>query len=374
MYRKRSRDGVASKKAYLVNLGFSANPNWFKATAAGDERADLLNQGDSNTGETRSKEDVKTLKILSYNVWFAKDVEIHIRMRRSLPISMRFFRDMIGRSLINAQFLLIRQAPSDTFTYSKLPVKSFGCPPGYIQPTSYYSAGPPSFLQYTTQPISQLVQPGQITTFPTSLLVQVQPTCVVGQTATPPRSRSSTVTSGHAITLPHAFTAGTLHDPASGAWNIDTCASSHLNNSVTSLSEIFNTCMYPSIPVGDGHSIPVTNTSHSILPTPTKSLHLNNVLITPHIVKNLIYVHQFVRDNNCTIEFDVFGFSVKDFLTRRVLLRCDSAGDLYPTPSPIPHAFLVSQHMWHQCLRHPWGKVPSRLIFSNFISYNNEEP
>ncbi|GKC66374.1 ribonuclease H-like domain-containing protein [Tanacetum coccineum] len=32
----------------------------------------------------------------------------------------------------------------------------------------------------------------------------------------------------------------------------------------------------------------------------------------------------------------------RDFLTRRVLLRCDSTGDLYPvtSPSPIPHAFL----------------------------------
>nr|GEV32508.1 putative reverse transcriptase domain-containing protein [Tanacetum cinerariifolium] len=151
------------------------------------------------------------------------------------------------------------------------------------------------------------------------------------------------VSSGQATVIPYAFTVGTLHDPDSGAWNFDTGASSHLNNSVNSFSEIFNTCMYPSVSVGDGHSIPVTNTSHSILPTPTRSPHLNNVLITPYIVKNLLYVRQFVRDNNCTIEFDAFGFSVKDFLTHRVLLRCDSTGGLYPVtaPSPIPHAFLL---------------------------------
>nr|GEZ82724.1 ribonuclease H-like domain-containing protein [Tanacetum cinerariifolium] len=120
-------------------------------------------------------------------------------------------------------------------------------------------------------------------------------------------------------------------------------ASSHLNNSVNSLSENFHTCMYPSVSVDDGHSMPVTNTGHSILPTPTRSLHLNNVLITPHIVKNLIYVRQFVRDNNWTIKFDAFGFSVKDFLTRRVLHRCDSTRDLYPVtvPSPMPHASLL---------------------------------
>nr|GEX07090.1 hypothetical protein [Tanacetum cinerariifolium] len=168
----------------------------------------------------------------------------------------------------------------------------------------------------------------------------------------------------------------TFQDHTTGACNMDTGASSHLNSSVTSLNIVSNTCMYPSISVGDDHSIPVTNTGHSIFPNPTKSLHLNNVLITPHIVKNLIFVRQFVHDNNCTIEFDAFCFSVKDFLTRRVLLRCDSTEDLYPvtTPSSIPHAFLISQHTWHQRLGHPGGEVLRRLVSSNFISYNKEKP
>ncbi|GJV63651.1 ribonuclease H-like domain-containing protein, partial [Tanacetum coccineum] len=181
---------------------------------------------------------------------------------------------------------------------------------------------------------------------------------------------------GQATMLPQAFTAGTLHDPSTGAWNMDIGASSHLNNSVTSLTTIFNSSMYLSVLVGDGHSIPVTNSGHSILPTTSKSLHPQNVLITPHIVKNLISVRQFVRDNNCTIKFDSFGFSVKDFLTRRVLLRCDSTGDLYPitAPSPIPHAFLVSQHTWHQPLGHPGSEVLHRLVSSNSISCNKEKP
>ncbi|GJZ59489.1 ribonuclease H-like domain-containing protein, partial [Tanacetum coccineum] len=179
-----------------------------------------------------------------------------------------------------------------------------------------------------------------------------------------------------ATILTHAFTVGTLHDPACDAWNMDTGAGSHLNNPVNSLSEIFNTCMYPSISVGDGHSIPITNTGHSILPMPLKSLHLNNVLITPHIVKNLIYVCQFVCDNNYTIEFDTFGFSIKDFMTRQVLLRCDSTRDLYPItpPSPIPHVFLVSQHTWHQPLGHSGSEVLRRLVSNNFISCNKEKP
>ncbi|GJW10292.1 hybrid signal transduction histidine kinase M [Tanacetum coccineum] len=80
----------------------------------------------------------------------------------------------------------------------------------------------------------------------------------------------------------------------------------------TNLSDVFNLCIYLSVSVGDSHSIPVINSGHSLLPTPHRPLHLNNILITPNIVKNLIYVHQFVRDNYCAIEFNAFGFSVKD--------------------------------------------------------------
>ncbi|GKD31583.1 ribonuclease H-like domain-containing protein [Tanacetum coccineum] len=197
--------------------------------------------------------------------------------------------------------------------------------------------------QYTSQQAAFYTRPLSPPRFPPHNVTGYQPT-IIGP-------------SGQETVLPHAFSTMTFQDHTTGAWNMDTGASSHLNSSVTSFNTVFNTCMHPSISVGDGHSIPVTNTGHNILPTTTKSLYLNNVLITPHIIKNLIFVHQFVRGNNCTIEFDAFGIFVKDFLTRRVL--CDSTRDLYPitTPYPILHAFLVSQHTWHQRLGHPGGEV-----------------
>ncbi|GJZ51329.1 ribonuclease H-like domain-containing protein [Tanacetum coccineum] len=159
----------------------------------------------------------------------------------------------------------------------------------------------------------------------------------------------------------------TEKDPTPGNWNMDTGVSFHLNDFVSSLSDVFNSCIYLSVSVGDEHS------------TPHQTLPLNNVLISPNIVKNLNSVHQFVRDNSCTIEFDAFDFSVKDFLTRRVLLRCDSIGDLYvvTNPSTIPHAFLFSQYTWHQHLGHPgsynalikndtWTLVPQRT-YANIV-------
>ncbi|GKE56820.1 hypothetical protein Tco_1496005, partial [Tanacetum coccineum] len=54
------------------------------------------------------------------------------------------------------------------------------------------------------------------------------------------------------------------------------------------------------------------------------------------------------------------GIWIQDFLTRRILLRCDSSGDLYPVtqPSPISHALLsVSPSTWHQPLEHPEDEV-----------------
>ncbi|GJV48324.1 ribonuclease H-like domain-containing protein [Tanacetum coccineum] len=137
---------------------------------------------------------------------------------------------------------------------------------------------------------------------------------------------------------------------------MDTGASSHLNFNASNLSTIFYKCLFPSVHVGDGKSIPVTNIDHSIIPSHHRPFHLHNVLITPNIIKNLIYVRQFTRDNNCTIEFDAFGFSVKDYVTRHILLRCDSSGGLYPVTNQSTSliAFLsTSASMWHQRLGHP---------------------
>ncbi|GJR78236.1 ribonuclease H-like domain-containing protein [Tanacetum coccineum] len=64
-------------------------------------------------------------------------------------------------------------------------------------------------------------------------------------------------------------------------------------------------------------------------------------------------------------------------MTRRVLLRCDSTGDLYPItkPSTIPHAFITSQYTWHQRLGHPGSEVLHRILSSNLISdYKEKHP
>ncbi|GKE62387.1 hypothetical protein Tco_1512754 [Tanacetum coccineum] len=104
---------------------------------------------------------------------------------------------------------------------------------------------------------------------------------------------------------------------------MDTTTTFHLNDSVNNLSDIFNSSIYSSVVVGDGNSIPVTNS-----------------------------------------EFDPFVFSVKDFQTHRLMLRCDSTGPLFPVtkPSPIPQVYLTGQYTWHQHLGHPGSEVLQSVI------------
>ncbi|GJS26660.1 ribonuclease H-like domain-containing protein [Tanacetum coccineum] len=183
-------------------------------------------------------------------------------------------------------------------------------------PGLYHSHGPtagpmhpPGFhvsAQQTGNPYHEL---NPLQAIPSQPMISLaQPSTATSPIVTQPANIGSITLSGHATILPHAFNAKILQDPNSGAWNMYICASSHLNSSSTCLSDVFSTCLYLSVSVGDGHSIPITNMGHSVLPTSYGPFHLNNVLITPNIVKNLISVRQFVRDTNCTVEFDAFSF------------------------------------------------------------------
>jgi hypothetical protein len=112
------------------------------------------------------------------------------------------------------------------------------------------------------------------------------------------------------------------------------------------------------ITVGNGHTIPVSYRGTSSLPIANTTFTVNNVLITP--------VRQFTRDNNCSIEFDASGFSVKDLSTGHVLLRCNSSGDLYTISPDFPStaascSLTVSTTLWHHRLGHASAFAVSSL-------------
>ena len=147
-----------------------------------------------------------------------------------------------------------------------------------------------------------------------------------------------------------------------------------MSSSAGNLSSISSNPPHKHIMVGDGSSLPVSHSGHASLPTPSSSynLTLRDVLVTPRIVKNLISVCQFTRDNLCSVEFDPWGLSVKDLRTGAVILRCSSSGDLYPTSS-LPHthtAFAADSTLWHRRLGHPGLDAFRRLAPSLSLPTN----
>ncbi|GKE04329.1 ribonuclease H-like domain-containing protein [Tanacetum coccineum] len=123
-----------------------------------------------------------------------------------------------------------------------------------VSPFAFYITANPTPIQYPT--VAQQLSPAN--TLGPPLCFGLAPAQVTGPAhyITSAQTHVTGSAPTQAVAYPVAPTAPQVNPGSIGA-------SSHLNNSVNSLSDIFNTCMYPSISVGDGHSIPVTNMGHS---------------------------------------------------------------------------------------------------------------
>ncbi|KAJ9561257.1 hypothetical protein OSB04_006417 [Centaurea solstitialis] len=157
--------------------------------------------------------------------------------------------------------------------------------------------------------------------------------------------------------LPTAFSTMNLQPP-DPTWYIDSRETSHMTSDTGTLHTISKSTTVNSIHVGDGNRIPLTSST----------LHLSNVLHTPHIIKNLISVRQFTKDNHVFIEFDPYGFFVNDLRTGVTIMRCNSSGELYPvsnlhrsTSSPPVSLTTISSQIWYQRLGHPGNHIFSFL-------------
>ncbi|CAL9216541.1 unnamed protein product [Arabidopsis halleri] len=168
--------------------------------------------------------------------------------------------------------------------------------------------------------------------------------------------------------LAHAFNTMTLQDP-NNPWVMDFGATDHITAEQGTLTSVFNSSITPSVLVGNGSLAPVTKSGHGALNSKSRPLHLKNVLVCPSIMKNLVSVRRFVTDNRCTVEFDPFGFTVKDLPTKQMLLRCDSSGPLYTVTQPrsLPSlALTTGSSIWHRRMGHPGSSIQRSLTSLGF--------
>ncbi|GKB33812.1 high affinity nitrate transporter 2.6-like protein, partial [Tanacetum coccineum] len=81
--------------------------------------------------------------------------------------------------------------------------------------------------------------------------------------------------------------------------------------------------------------------------------------------------------NDVSVEFDAFGFSVKDYQTRQLILRCDRNGDIYPVthqPSSIPLPLLsFSNSTCHRRFGHLGEDVLRNLVSRRLINCNSSK-
>jgi hypothetical protein len=126
--------------------------------------------------------------------------------------------------------------------------------------------------------------------------------------------------------LTHTFQTMSLTPPPTEEWYMDTSADSHMTSNPGNLSSTQPTSSSTptSIIVSNMSLLLVTSTGHTSFSALDHPLHLHHVLISPDIIKNLIYVNQFTTDNHVSIECDPYGLSVKDLRTRSVIVRCNS--------------------------------------------------
>jgi hypothetical protein len=153
-----------------------------------------------------------------------------------------------------------------------------------------------------------------------------------------------------------------------GGWVMDSGATSHMVSDPGIISSPSHTPTPSHVTVGNGVSIPMFSASHTTLPTSQRTFLLHNVHVVPDTIKNLLSTRQFTIDNSVSVEFDPFGFSIKDLRTRREIIRCNSPGPLYKffpsTSSPPAFGLAASTNtteLWHRRLGHPGRDVTSHL-------------
>ncbi|GKA70905.1 hypothetical protein Tco_0777044 [Tanacetum coccineum] len=158
-------------------------------------------------------------------------------------------------------------------------------------------------------------------------------------------------------------------DPANANWHMDTGASSHLNSSAHNLSTIFNSRMYPSVLVGDGKFIPVTNTGHRQVFRTVKGLIRCDAreISTPvtffilTLSAFLYYGFFFKKKSDALSKFISFRAYVKVTIQKMDIksLQCDHGGEfdnnaITPIIAQLRlngnyHSALVPKNSHHKC-------------------------
>jgi hypothetical protein len=174
----------------------------------------------------------------------------------------------------------------------------------------------------------------------------------------------------------------TGHYGVDSNWYVDSGATDHITGDLEKLSIRDKYRGGEQVLTANGAGMNINHIGHSTLYSPIRDIHLHNVLHVPSSNKNLVSAHRLVKDNNAFLELHPKHFSLKEQVTRKILLEGQCEGGLYPLK---PHAqkpstpnkqglvaFKPSTSLWHSRLGHASSPIVQRVISHHKLSVSSE--
>lgn len=95
-------------------------------------------------------------------------------------------------------------------------------------------------------------------------------------------------------------------------WYTDTGAIDHVTGDLNRLVIHNKYNGNDQIKTASGSGMDIKHIGYASVATPSKTIHLNNVLHVPKAAKNLVSVHRLTTDNHAYLEFHPDSFFIKD--------------------------------------------------------------
>ena len=95
-------------------------------------------------------------------------------------------------------------------------------------------------------------------------------------------------------------------------WYVDSGATDHITGELEKLSFHDRYRGGEQVHTASGAGMKIDHIGHSILQSPVRDIHLNNVLHVPSANKSLLSIHRLVKDNNAFLELHPNHFSIKE--------------------------------------------------------------
>lgn len=157
-------------------------------------------------------------------------------------------------------------------------------------------------------------------------------------------------------------------------WLFDSGANAHITNDP---AQVTNNCCYNGVNkvngVVGGTGLDITHIGNYCIHTPHHKFALPNTLLCPNASTNVISIHQFTNDNNCSLTLYPNSYYVQDLQTGKTIFQGRSMNGFYPFSSSSlnnigVHAFVgtrVINTIWHSRLGHPSSHVLKFLVNKN---------